>query len=294
MKNLLLISLFCLLNINSEKDEMMYENKIISSYEINNQNQYDYFFTDLEKEYRIETLKKEKQVELNIKNTYSILDKKYKSSNGDLINYLVYRPYEEKEEKLPLIIYLHGMDGNGNDINKVRNIKGLIYYIDNGELYPNAVIIAPQIPVGASWTSYSKEVMELISIVIEDENIDKNKISLTGMSLGGIGTLDIAIKNPNFFSCIVPVCANINANRCAILQNVKVKIFHGTEDYSMGFSVIDANKIINENGGNSELFMLEGEGHEIRHIYIDKEYDIVNWMISQERVIMDDCNTPNK
>ena len=29
--------------------------------------------------------------------------------------------------------------------------------------------------------------------------------------------------------------------------------------------------------------MLQGEGHEIRHVYIDEEYDLINWMISQQR-----------
>lgn len=212
-----------------------------------------------------------------------------KTVHSKSMGYWVYRPTESKEKKLPLIVYLHGKDGCGNNPSRLLQIEGIPQYIEKGKIYPNAIVVAPQCPSGSSWTNYSSDVMTMIAKVIEDENVDVNKIALTGASLGGIGTFNIAINNPDFFSCIVPVCGSVNAQRCKVLSSVPTRIFHGTKDYGMGFSVKDADKVINANGGNSELTWIQGEGHEIRHIYTDEEYDIINWMISQEKnVVVED------
>lgn len=215
--------------------------------------------------------------------TYTTRFDSVETVHSKSMGYWCYRPTESKEEALPLIIYLHGKDGCGNNPSRVLQIEGIPQYIDKGKLYPDAIVVAPQCPVGSSWTAYSPDVMTLIEKVIEEENVDVNRISLTGASLGGIGTFNIAINNPDVFSAIVPVCGSVYAPKCSVLKNVPTRIFHGTKDYGMGFSVKDADKVIRDNGGDCELIWLEGEGHEIRHIYTDAEYDIINWMISQTR-----------
>lgn len=215
--------------------------------------------------------------------TYTMEKKSTTTSHVKEMGYICYRPVESKEEKLPLIVYLHGKDGCGSNIDKLLQIEGIPYYIDNGQIYPNAVVIAPQCPSGSNWTKLADDVMQLIEQVIEEENIDTSRISLTGASLGGIGTFNIAIKNPTFFSAVVPVCGSVNAANCNVLTDVEVKIFHGTLDTGMGFSCKTAAQVITDNGGSCELNMLEGEGHEIRHVYVDEEYDLINWMIAQQR-----------
>ena len=89
MKRLLIISLFCLLNINL-KNDIKNNNAIILHNEKVPQEKYNYFFVDLEKEY-----KKEKSISefkndntISIKDTYVIKENTYVSSNGNKINYL--------------------------------------------------------------------------------------------------------------------------------------------------------------------------------------------------------------
>jgi len=220
--------------------------------------------------------------EEEIAKNYTMEQKSVMISNGKSMGYWLYKPYET-DEKMPLVIYLHGKDGCGSNLDRLMKIQGIPQYINEGKIYPNAVVISPQCPSGSSWTNQADAVMELIEAVVAEENIDRSRISLTGASLGGIGTFNIAIKNPSYFSAIVPVCGSVSAAKCSVLNNVPVKIYHGTRDTGMGFSVKDAAVIIAENGGNCELNMLEGKGHEIRYVYYDDTYHVLDWMISQQR-----------
>lgn len=220
--------------------------------------------------------------EEEIAQNYTMEQKSVMISNGKNMGYWLYKPYET-DEKMPLVIYLHGKDGCGSNLDRLMNIQGIPQYINEGKIYPNAIVISPQCPSGSSWTKQADAVMELIEAVVAEENIDRSRISLTGASLGGIGTFNIAIKNPTYFSAIVPVCGSVTASKCSVLNDVPVKIYHGTRDTGMGFSVKDAAVVIAENGGNCELNMLEGKGHEIRYVYYDDTYNVLDWMISQQR-----------
>ena len=251
------------------------------------------FETESERATYIESLSDEYEViasagikrewtEEEIAANYTMEKKSVMISNGKSMGYWLYKPYET-EEKMPLVIYLHGKDGCGSNLDRLMKIQGIPQYINEGKIYPNAIVISPQCPSGSSWTSQANAVMELIESVVADENIDRSRISLTGASLGGIGTFNIAIKNPSYFSAIVPVCGSVSAAKCNVLNDVAVKIYHGTRDTGMGFSVKDAAVVITENGGNCELNMLEGKGHEIRYVYYDDTYNVLDWMISQQR-----------
>ncbi len=218
-----------------------------------------------------------------IPNTYTMEKKTTSTSKRSSFGYILYRPDSDKTESKALIVYLHGLDGCGSNLDKLLSIEGIPNYISQGLIYPDAVVIAPQCPSGTNWVNMASEVMELIEQVIEEENIDVSRISLTGASLGGIGTYYLAYTNPTFFSAVVPVCGNVNASRCSVLTDVPVWIFHGTLDTAMGFSCKEANTVINNAGGTCTLTWIENEGHEIRHVYYDEEYDLINWMISQQR-----------
>lgn len=239
---------------------------------------------ELLNESTIEEIKLQQEIDkAKIAAEYTMEKKELTTQHVKSFGYWCYRPTQSTKEALPLIVYLHGTDGCGSNLDKLLKIEGIPYYIDNGYIYPNAIVVAPQCPSGSNWGTLSNDVMQIIEQVIEEQNVDISRISLTGASLGGVGTFNIAIKNPAFFSAIVPVCGSVDASKCSVLNDVAVKIFHGTKDYGMGFSVKTAAEVINNNSGSCELIMLQGEGHEIRHVYIDEEYDLINWMISQQR-----------
>jgi len=109
-------------------------------------------------------------------------------------------------EKLPLIVFLHGLGECSSNLNTVYNVRhGIPYYLRTGNNYP-AIFIIPQLyNTSDSWESKHKYVKGIIDYAIANYNVDTNKIALTGFSLGGSGVWQIALKYPNLFSCLVPV-----------------------------------------------------------------------------------------
>ena len=212
----------------------------------------------------------------------------YICSNKKEIGYLLSENNANilKNEMLPLIVYLHGTDGCGDDPDSILHIQSLpSYSAENKLIYEDKILIlAPQCPMGKHWRDIADEVGELIKEVARKNCVDVRRISLTGASLGGMGTFELGIRFPEIFSCLVPVCGSVDPEACSVLKQQPVWIFHGELDTGMGFSVIEANEVINKAGGQSRIELLKGEGHEIRWIYYANKYDVINWMIRQRKV----------
>lgn len=209
----------------------------------------------------------------------------YASESGVTFNYIVQRTGNHCAENVPMLVYLHGGDGVGNDVGKLFRIECMASYLASGKAHTDrdAIILSPQCPQGTKWYTLEKETLGLIDYVADAEKADKSRISITGCSLGGMGTFAVAIAAPEKFSCIVPVCSSVHPEKCTVLKDVTTWIFHGELDSGMGFSAIEANCVIKEAGGRSKLTLLPDEGHEIRHVYYDEKYALLDWMLSQSR-----------
>ena len=97
--------------------------------------------------------------------------------------------------------------------------------------------MAPQCPQEAYWESESLH--QLIQKVIKENNIDTNRIYLTGLSMGAWGAWNLAFAFPDTFAALVPICGFVD--RIPMIENCKIaniptRIFHGLLD-----DVVDAN-----------------------------------------------------
>lgn len=208
------------------------------------------------------------------------------TTNVSNFGYWVYRPTISTTEKLPLIVYMHGISERGSNLDKLTTVS-LPKYLYNGDVTTDAIVICPQCPSGKTWTNLVDDVMELINIVCEEENVDRESISLTGHSLGGIGTWDLALKYPNVFASLVPVSSTIKTpNACTAISHIPVWSFHGGLDTMRPASMLKAQTVINEAGGNMFVTMFDKKGHCITDIvYNNPEYNVLDWMASQRIVI---------
>ena len=212
-------------------------------------------------------------------NTQTFLPGYYQGVSQSYDYYLYDPGIREDNKQMPLIVSLHDGGGTGTNLNKLVNTDvGLCSYIAEGLVHPNAIVLMPQSPNG--WASGYEDLMDLINKTVHDYDIDPNRVYITGPSRGGIGTFEMLIRYPDYFAAAMPLCAAIAPNRCTEIK-IPGRIDHGTLDTGMGFSVKDADKIMNENGGNSELIMLEGQGHNIQFIYYQDEYGALDWLLSQ-------------
>lgn len=168
----------------------------------------------------------------NSVNTYSQSGPKHFSKTRLVeMNYLLYLPpayATDTHSTFPLILFLHGSGESGNDINQVK-VNGIPKLISEGKDFP-FVVVSPQNPSSdRSWDT--KTLKLLLDDIIATYRVDTNRLYLTGLSMGGWGTWDMAFRYPGLFAAIAPVCGFFDY----ILEDDEFKplpvwIFHGAKD----------------------------------------------------------------
>lgn len=149
--------------------------------------------------------------------------------------YLIWAPkgYADfPDKRWPLIIYLHGGSDRGTDLNKVYS-AGVPDQIYRGREFP-FIVAAPQCPALLRWST-DDWFETFYDEVTAKYRVDKNRVYLTGMSLGGEGTWHLAAKYPDRFAAIAPI-TGFTSRTTFIDKNLKnlaglpVWAFHGERD----------------------------------------------------------------
>jgi predicted peptidase len=163
------------------------------------------------------------------------------------------------EEKLPLLLFLHGKSLSGTDLNKVKRY-GVLKAIEKGRKI-NAIVVAPQVNK-AAWDP--DKLLKLVEYVEQNYYVDSKRIYVCGMSLGGYGTLHFAGKYPEKISAAVAICGGGNTTDGCRLSKVPLWILHGDKDFIVPVSesqkVYNAIKKCNEKS-DATLSILKGENH---------------------------------
>jgi predicted peptidase len=181
-----------------------------------------------------------------------------------------------------LLIYLHGAGERGTNLEHVKKLS-IPKMINLGHEIP-AIVLCPQCPAEFVWNNVVTLLKELIDKVVEEYNVSKDRIVLTGGSMGGFGTWEMALTYRNFFAGIAPIAGGGFSWRCKNLQTTPVYAVHGGSDsvvppiYSK--LMVDAT---NKSGGNAKLIVLDGKEHNdgIESAYED--LDVIDWLLKQRR-----------
>jgi predicted peptidase len=76
-------------------------------------------------------------------------------------------------------------------------------------------------------------VMTAMDQVIRDKPVDRHRIYLTGLSLGGYGAWDLAMRRPDTFAAVVPICGGGDPEKAALLKDMPIQVWHGSLDGSV-------------------------------------------------------------
>ncbi|WP_336518349.1 prolyl oligopeptidase family serine peptidase [Pollutibacter soli] len=143
--------------------------------------------------------------------------------------YLLYLPdgYDsDTSRKWPMVIFLHGAGEAGDDLNKVKK-NGLPKLVESGKKYP-FILVSPQAPPATGWqTEVLKPMLESLKKRLR---ADPDRIYLTGLSMGGFGTWNLAEKYPDDFAAIAPICGGGDSSQVWKLRYTPVWCFHGAKD----------------------------------------------------------------
>lgn len=173
--------------------------------------------------------------------------------------YWLYLPKDSVlNQQPPLMVFLHGKSLSGTDIARVRRY-GVIHEIDKGREVP-AIVVAPQLPSG-SWVP--SKVDAIIEEVVLKYNVDRSRIYVAGMSLGGYGTLHYCGAYPDKVAAAVALCGGGNEKDAKNLNKVNLWIQHGDRDRAVPKS--ESDKIvaaIRKHGGKKLIYtVVRGADH---------------------------------
>lgn len=185
------------------------------------------------------------------------------------LDYLLYLPpgYDDDPHKeWPLLLFLHGAGERGSDLELVKR-HGPPKLIAEGEEFP-FIVVSPQCPEN-SWWNFHVEGLGLLLDELENEyRVDKKRVYLTGLSMGGYGSWHLAALNPERFAAVVPICGGGLhyfgfPKRVQVLKDVPVWVFHGAQDEVVPLKeseilVEELRKV----GGNVSFTVYEEAGHD--------------------------------
>jgi predicted peptidase len=147
------------------------------------------------------------------------------------LKYLLYLPkdYNSIGKPFPLIMSLHGVGECGDNLDLVK-IWGIPKILEHDSNFP-FIVVAPQCPANSWWQLHLEELKGLLDEIKTKYNVDKSRIYLTGLSMGGFATWSLAALYPNDFAAIAPVCGG-GEIRLAMHGAYKMPIwvFHGAKD----------------------------------------------------------------
>lgn len=196
------------------------------------------------------------------------------------LDYLLYLPPDyEKQQKWPLMLFLHGAGERGSNLDKVKS-HGPPMLIEQGKQFP-FIVVSPQCPKGRFWQP--AELSALLDDLVSRYKVDQDRIYLTGLSMGGFGTWALAASSPNRFAAIVPICGGGDPATAKRLAHLPVWVFHGAKDPIVApkrsQEMVDALK---QNGGNVNFTVYPNAGHDSwTAAYNDPK--LYEWLLQQKR-----------
>ena len=150
--------------------------------------------------------------------------------------------------KAPVILFLHGSGERGDD-NQRQLAVGLGHYVQlHAHDFP-AIVVFPQAPEGSEWNQLADATFAQLDAATREFGGDPDRTYLTGLSMGGFGVWDLALRQSYRFAALVPVCGGLVIPRrpsmdvtglageadpyAAVAQRLRdrpVWIFHGARD----------------------------------------------------------------
>lgn len=181
-----------------------------------------------------------------------------------------------------LVIQLHGAGerGNGNeDLEKVL-VNGFANIVNDNNL-KDSILVMPQCPKDSFWAAKIETIKLFIEKIIEEFSIDKSRIYLCGLSMGGFGTWYTAMAYPDLFAAIAPCCGGGMAWNADVLK-MPIWAFHGKEDTIVSPNqTIEMINALKDKNPNFKYTLYDGVGHNSWVNAFSEE--LLSWLQSQSK-----------
>lgn len=207
----------------------------------------------------------------------------WKVDSRQTFQYVKYLPKDfDTNKTYPLVFFLHGAGERGDDLDVAMRHGYMKYVRENGAEYP-FICIAPQCPRGKYWGCYTESLNAFLEDMMDELPVDRNRVYLTGFSMGGTGTWMLAMAYPEKFAAIAPICGTGIYWNAGAVAHLPIFMYHGDCDNIV--PVTESVKMlesVNKRGGNAKLKICYGVGHNAwDYAYTDEEF--LNWLLEQKK-----------
>lgn len=228
-------------------------------------------------------------------------------SKNDTLNYRILFPENfSEEEKYPVVLVLHGAGERGDD-NESQLVHGsdLFLNAENRKDFP-AIVIFPQAPKEDYWAKVEVKrdtmpyqfdfknteaptksldlVMKMMDSVVAQDFVNKDKVYVGGLSMGGMGTYEIIYKKPEMFAAAFAICGGANPEIAKDYpKGFNIWIFHGEKDDLVPPRLSKAMaRSINHHGGNAKVSLYPEDNHNSWDSAFSEPY-LLEWLFSHNR-----------
>jgi predicted peptidase len=173
---------------------------------------------------------------------------------GDTLPYRILYPKNyDAEKKYPVVFFLHGAGERGIDNDK-QLVHGSKVFLDSTvrEDFP-AIVIFPQCPADSYWSNVEfqyldngqrlfnfqmagkpTKAMRLLQRLVKQQykhpNVDPNQFYVAGLSMGGMGTLELLRRMPTIFAAAIAICGGDHSVNVKKYAHIPLWIIHGELD----------------------------------------------------------------
>jgi predicted peptidase len=196
------------------------------------------------------------------------------------LKYLLHLPKDyDQKESWPLLLFLHGIGERGDNLDRVKS-HGPPKLIEAGKDFP-FIVVSPQCPGDRWWKP--EDLSALLDEIVGKYKVDKDRIYVTGLSMGGFGTWSLAAFSPDRFAALVPICGGGDPDTASKLAHVPIWVFHGAKD-----SVVPVKRseemvtALKKADGNVKFTVYPEAGHDSwTEAYNSPE--LYDWLLQQKR-----------
>jgi predicted peptidase len=205
----------------------------------------------------------------------------FKNAAEQKLNYQILTPkgYDATgTEKYPLVLFLHGAGERGDDnVAQLKHCTKKFLEPENRDKYPCFVMV-PQCPTDKKWVEVDwsadkhdqpekpDETMQLVLDTLaslqNEFRVDDRRLYVSGLSMGGYGTWDLAARYPDRIAAAAPICGGGDEKMAARLSKLPLWVFHGDQDTAVkperSRNMIAA---IEKAGGKPKYTEFKGVGH---------------------------------
>jgi predicted peptidase len=186
----------------------------------------------------------------------------------------------------PLILFLHGRGERGSDLSSITRY-GLPTRLAQGFALP-AIVAAPQCPQGSDWTLQDDALLALLDELTANYAVDRDRVYLTGLSMGARETWRLAAVHAERFAALAPICGRRpdgvrDLEDARSLRGLPIWVFHGAQD-----------QVVPVEESDTIVAALRTCGADVRYtVYADAGHDswtqafaepeLYSWLLGQRR-----------